>query len=402
MSENGKKALDIGSELNYLIGVGLKTESLGRHQGPSDGNDGTYGHPPVSFDTSVWELGWTDGRLNHGTPQSQAYFRALGEWVDRREQANSRKILNQIATEVGALEVSEHEASNELAEASVNFKEVAELRRQRPSQFSFVGGTINIVVALLLLLADIPLSLLVAAGFGVKIQDPEQNIKFDMLFYDFPVFIKTFWEAALLCAGIAVLGLFFKILAEDLLDEALKGGWREWLVRGLNWLTGAVMIATIFYLGKFRFDIMLLERQGSSDDYLEKLQRYGLPSFVLLTMILPAIGGISFAIGMRKISNIGRYRELKRLRGELLARISNIRSRKEELSGERAALGDGASGNERQRSIGAILYDIWENMYKHGYERGNNVPQTVAAGSSLYGRCETILQKILSRKSCHL
>jgi hypothetical protein len=103
---------------------------------------------------------------------------------------------------------------------------------------------------------------------------------------------------------------------------------------------------------------------------------WGLPTFILLTLLFPVVSGISFSVGGKKFRNAFLYQSLGERREALSKKIAELAPSISEKSGElaagQAALTAGLSPEARASLLLRLRY-----LYLHGYDRGaKNVPHT--------------------------
>lgn len=127
--------------------------------------------------------------------------------------------------------------------------------------------------------------------------------------------------------------------------------------------------------------------------------RWGLPTFVLLTLLLPIATAICFAIGGKKLRNAKLFESLATKRSELHERLRSIAAETSQEEGELAASKatlDLADMPDAQES----LLKSFRYLYLHGYERGSkNVPETTEAKiGSIYELGVKHLSKLLAQR----
>ncbi|MBN1347928.1 hypothetical protein JXJ21_00830 [candidate division KSB1 bacterium] len=121
-------------------------------------------------------------------------------------------------------------------------------------------------------------------------------------------------------------------------------------------------------------------------------------TFVFLTLMFPLVGGICFSAGWRRLENVKQYRNAKKTHKRIK---KDYESKYLKLQQEQTELASLDLKLKRERDDYAhenSLADYWVNLYRHGYLRGKNVPETLEAGETLYERCEKSVAKLFSRK----
>jgi hypothetical protein len=395
----------------------------------SDSSNRRYHKPPSEYNEEVWHLGWTDGRCGQPAAENEAILRARGR-LRWRERASATE------AEVGAARALVQSLQGSVSRLRERVDEVAAIhlallreKGESPQSFSKSLWIIYSVVAFLLLAADLPLSLkLVAMGYGVKTENRIDQRSVDDLL-KFPGYVITeFWEAMLLALGIALAGVFVKYFLDAVLyREEQKGAARTF--KAALTLVFALFVGTTIFLGIFRADV---QRQKNIEDLsrrLTELQRIGgnspspemqralanvdskikaeeaeswtsvrSVSFIALTLLFPITGGICFSVGWRKFV---KFRSLNRAARDL--RELEQAYGAELLRFEQASAVLESQQAKRDREAAAYASaddyaDMLVGLYRHGYQRGLNVPETLNAGEGLYERCEKAVQKLLAGK----
>ncbi|HEY6186609.1 MAG TPA: hypothetical protein VIW80_02940 [Pyrinomonadaceae bacterium] len=392
----------------------------------SDHSNRRYQKPPSEYEDQVWHLGWTDGRYGQPTEDNEAVLRhrAKLRWrqmiaLAESEAAATKGIIAQLEDHITRLRLK-------LQPVQDAYIDLTQARCANPQTFSLSLFIIYSIAAFFLFAADLPLSLkLVAYGYGVTTKDSLKEMSVDN-FLTNPRFVVThFWEALLLAFGIALAGIFIKYFFDTIVfrEEQKTLTWPFRIAIGFVLF---LFILTTIALGLFRSDkqkelnltdlgnkrwVLQQERQNVStqqaiqdmDVLIEKERSEGRASvrtlsFIALTLLFPIVGGICFSVGWRKVVKYWHYRRVKKelsvLEQEYKTETSELRRISETLSAQEKKLArmleeyaDGDEWAEMQISI-----------YRHGYMRGRNVPETIDSGASLYERCENSVAKLLSKK----
>lgn len=406
----------------------IRFEDMAAHDA-SDSSNRRYDKPPSEYVDHVWHLGWTDGRCGQPPGDNEAILRARGHlhWQQMRARAEA---------EVGRLRALAESLSGSVTRlgervgtlAGLHLK-LLEEKRTNPQAFSLSLWVIYTTAAVLLLAADLPLSLkLVAMGYGVTTVNREDQRSVDDLLKDPYYVVSEFWEAMLLALGIALAGIFVKYFLDAILyrEEQRGAGW--WFKVSLSGVFTLFFITTIL-LGVFRSDV---QRQQAVNDLTKRQtqlrQQLGSPpdprvqkaindteqeiakerdegrmsvrtiSFIALTLLFPITGGICFSVGWRKII---KYWGLRQVGKELAALESAFRAESLGYEEARSALEAREAQLARELSSYSTADDYAEmlvNLYRHGYMRGLNVPETIDAGDDLYQRCEKAVARLLAGK----
>ncbi len=99
----------------------------------------------------------------------------------------------------------------------MDFVDVDKERLGSPSSYSALLGLVYCVVAVVLWIADLPLSLLAADRLDIR-SNYAQLADLTSLFQNW----KSMWEPLAFAIGIAVLGLFFKFVADFFFKPKLQ------------------------------------------------------------------------------------------------------------------------------------------------------------------------------------
>ena len=447
-SENGAKGYDIDPFIQPEYPQ--VPDERKNSPDPSDGNNKKYRKPPYEYLDTDWHLGWTDGRCG----QSQT---VNSEIIKARVQVEAEQELHGVQSEIAAKETRIAGLNDLLERRKPRLRKqedlhdrLSEKRNKNFLEFSRPLGYVYLLFAILLFLADIPLSLkLVASGFQVPVEadlppdvsrigsSPKLLID-HLLFHPWYVF-GMFWESMALAAGIAFLGIIVKYYVDLIVlrdSETKRPGWLPISVLTLI-LFG--FGATTFFLGNFRAEQQSQAVRREIETNLRKEnsenltfnQRYPNASrvvfqendidgevtkrfnqkqaltgskwltqtFIALTLLLPVVGGVCFSASGIRLRNAKQCRlafsDYKKIEAE--CDMLSLRSKKEEgeLQGLRDKLKIIEKDPDRLKSREALKL----SLYLHGYARGRTVPETLEEGASLYDRCEKTVIKLLAQKS---
>lgn len=396
----------------------------------SDSSNRRYHKPPSEYDHEIWHLGWTDGR--HGQPQGDNVAiigaRARLAWQERAAAADAE--IGQKRALVRNHEGVLFRLRKRLDLIADDHLSLLKERSDNPQSYSLSLWLIYSLAALVLIAADLPLSLkLVAMGYGVttETQSEINRLSVDDLLKN-PYVLVEFWEAMLLALGIALSGVLIKYLLDSFVyREEQKTATRVFTYT----LTGILVLflGTTVYLGIFRASVQrqkhvaeLTEQQdglrrlrgANADPEIDKeIARIEAEkqaelsesngsvrtvSFIALTLLFPISGGICFSVGWRKLIRCLRFRSVEKAlkRAESDYRGEELLS--EQARGALASLEAKRARENAAYASGDAYADMLVGIYLHGYERGRNVPETVDAGASLYERCEKAVNKLLAGK----
>lgn len=399
-------------------------------EGSSDGSTASFRKRPSRYEHPLWSLGWTDGRLGQPSETNEALLLARGKLRrERRIQAMKAKLsLNQ--AKLPDLQARVTRVQELLTDAVAHYKSIVTDRAGRFHEFSYVLGVFYIVVAVLLFLSDIPLTLkLVAKGFDLKTEvknDQTGAVAFgvDQLLVRSWDVVAQLWEPLALALGIALAGVFIKLFLDDVIFRDTSQVRKKRIVT-LS-VIGGIFVITIGVLGVFRSEVQNTMSQDNLDvvraERADELRRQGLPepevqiqvakikprpesftataTFILLTVTLPLVAGACFSAGWRRIKDTQRYhqlrRELKKLEQRLETASSSLHSAKADIETAETWLKLNTEDPKPDEVDPETQQEL--NLYRHGYFRGVNVPETIDHGLTLYDRVQRSAQKILAKR----
>jgi hypothetical protein len=422
-SNNGNNGSSGNGALPPIHFENLATDDM------SDSSNRRYHKPPSEYEDQTWHLGWTDGRCGQPAGDNESILRARARLAWQHKISASEAEIGATSAVVNIAQSILGRLRNRLDSAVAEHHKLTSERNDNPQSYSLSLWVIYSLAAVCLLAADLPLSLkLVAMGYGVTTENPMDARSIDDLFIHPWYVITHFWEALLLAAGIALAGIFVKYFLDAVVYREEQ--------KTLSWVFAATLsgllvlfIATTFLLGMFRADV---QRQKNITDLTNKLsyleeQRGAKPdpqidkaitnintlitgeqggsrlsvrtiSFIALTLLFPIIGGVCFSVGWRKLVKV---RRLRRAGKEMAMAEIAFDAGLARYEQARGALESQIKGLERDLTTYATADDYAEmlvNLYRHGYSRGRNVPETIDAGASLYDRCEKAVARLLSGK----
>lgn len=369
----------------------------GQELDPSDGSDKKYHSPPARYDDRVWTLGWTDGRLGQPEEINAELLRAQ---ADVNQQKEIRKVRSQIAGAQAKVEMFKARLGHiqkKLDDVQSYYLELWKRRNKNITGASLPLALMYLVFGLMLFLADVPLSLqLVAAGFKIpswKNLATGERVDVDAIFSDTWFVLNNLWEPLFLALGIALMGIIVKLFLDTVIFHSEEEDPPLTRKRNVGMIVALLLflVATLS-LGFFRAEAMKIAHSGKILDYEQA-------TFIFLTLALPIAGGLCFSVGWRRLERAKNYY------------FTLLRLRWLEWRFERATL---AFSEQAQlvRSLTPILEGdaielakaetaLRKSLYLHGYQRGQNVPETLVEGATLYGVCERALKRVLARKVRH-
>jgi hypothetical protein len=380
----------------------------------SDSSNRQYHKPPSEYKHEIWHLGWTDGR--HGQPPADnvALITAQAKlaWQERAAAADAR--IEETRAELQSLKSSLERLGKRLKPISDQHLDFLRERSENPQSYSLTLWLIYSLVALVLIAADLPLSLkLVAMGYGIE---PDS------------------WQAVLLALGVALSGILIKYLLDSFVygEEQEK---KKWFVTAPLLLILLLFLGTTFVLGSYRANVeqqaqadeLRKQWEASVEDYnalpdksseaakaaravmddlkskltlaeSEGLVSWRTFSFIALTLLFPIAGGICFSVGWRKLIRFVRFRSVSKALGRAESEYKDEELRYERARGTLSSLEAKRRRDNDAYQSGDSYADMLVQLYMHGYERGRNVPETADAGASLYDRCERAVNRLLAGK----
>jgi hypothetical protein len=395
----------------------------------SDSSNRNYHKPPSEYEDQVWHLGWTDGRSGQPISDNEAILRARARMLWQQKVTTAETEMGETNALVRSLETPVERLKLKAEQAFNDHSNLLHDRSENPQAYSLSLWVIYWLTAVMLLAADLPLSLkLVAMGYGVTTDNPIDGKSVDDLLKD-PWYVLTeFWEAILLAIGVAIAGIFIKYLLDSLVYREEQKTRSSVFTVTLSVVLALFLVTTVL-LGIFRANVQrqkniakltnqvsVLEQQrlGTSDPIIDKaitdlktlIQQEQTESawsvrtvsFIMLTLLFPITGGICFSVGWRKLIKVLNLRRTKKA-SEKTEKDYEAQSLRYEQA--RGTLEGQTKRLARETAAYASADDYAEmlvSLYRHGYMRGLNVPETMDAGASLYERCEKAVARLLAGK----
>lgn len=362
--------------------------------------DNSSGEPePTSFDDPEWRIGWTDGRV--GVPSQHAL--KLYEFEAERRLASARAQLEGERTKARVDHTAEL-SHQQLVQAvydgvSERFRDIEKDRIDNPTSYSWPLGVFYLAVAIVLWIADVPLTLLAADGLGIRTNyEALSNLQVIRATW------TSMWEPLAFAIGIAALGLFFKFVTDFFFKPRFA---KRLSVR----ITAGILLAGV--MAMVGYNLYVLARLRTGVRQLQEAQRQAalgvtsidIPalaqemesranlSFILLTLTLPTIGGICASAGWHRIQNAIRYRtaekEHERAHEKLVAARKSVHAAAAILATANASV-----ENLPSSSQGAA--EAAQALYGHGFVRGFAIPETIHNGRRLHEQVGAVLRRLVA------
>lgn len=265
--------------------------------------------------TDTEEAGLHDGALGQTWRE---YLKVLEHQAEQRRIddvcATSKRMESQQA-EFAIASENESIVRGEFNRVEEHYRLVADDKDRKPAAYNGLWGVVFIILAVLLVCADFPLTRQIVSAMSIG-SDVNWTI-----------------EQVLVSIGIVAMSLFFKLLIDPFTaPQYLMGKVRRivtQLISGTLFvcLLGGV-ITMLILLGMFRAGTVgantdtgpsavttATEPPGAPapsgiDVQLRALEKFRDQTFVVMSLILPVIGGIFASVGMARIHNAFRYRHL--------------------------------------------------------------------------------------------
>lgn len=352
-------------------------------------SDGSSGDPLLAsrYEHGLWKIAWSDGRLGVDPDAQNELIRAQAAITRQTRIARVQAEFDKAKAAENFRKQDYDHAESDWQKAKKELDDVSAEQRRDPAGFSRLLTFLYVAFAVAILVADLPLSLLVAEGLGVKLQITNGNA------HDLMVLLQnwsTSWEAIAVSIGVAALTIAFKLIIDQLhlRDDEAEKAWKRQLRNGLRIFTlFAATVATIyaFYIiGRVRAALAAgVQPRAFDRQYL----------FTVLAILFPIVAAFCLSMARlcwqnaRRLSLAGRDRK-KAWEG--------FRAAQEPFEAAQAARSEVES---RLKSMNDELIDemFLRELYTHAFERGWAVPETRMPTSSLFGRCEHLMHRALAR-----
>lgn len=286
-----------------------------------------------------------------------------------------------------------------------------------PKQHSFTIFILYLLIAIFLILADIPLALeLTQQGFNFPSPDPdsEKHLTISALFHNPIEVLANNWEVFVLSIGIALCAVYVKILYDEFIEEPIqmivtrfknipgvnyqntdeilkmeKGyKFRKRIKVGLFIFT----ILTIVSLGFFRFEVIIAEGSWEPSFWVQL-------SFILITLLFPVVGGVCFSLALSSWQNKRRLIIEKKANDlhhdKYSIAMRNHSDAENKVKRLEVFVRDWTENNE----ICQNYIDMIIGMYNHGYERGLASSSKGDVNASLVQQIDNLRNQAISNST---
>jgi hypothetical protein len=441
-----KSALVQRSSDDSFLNIQLNDD---RKEVPTDDLGKKYDRPTAEYESLVWRLGWTDGRSGQPSVVNEMLLEAHARITCNARIGEAQEQVVKTEEAVSLAEEKLDDLDEQYETLEKRYQDIADERQEHFQDFSRKQAWTFLLFGTATLIADIPLSLrLVATGFGVKTsaEIDGQVVRVDDILssYFFDV-LSNFWEALALALGIAFSSILIKYFF-DLVIFRQQNQPMPKVVKSLVWIGLVLFVSTTVCLGLFRYRIQpqveayerrerwessrqrkidqkytellsvfshdedpigrarseaerIVDTQIGKDQTPEFNSIWGLPTFILLTLLLPTVTAVCFSVAGRKFRKAYLYDSLSEERAKLLAEISNTAIYLSNVRGQLASFQTELEGSLKPEMQDDIL-QRYRYLYRHGYERGlKNVPPTIDRQvGSVYELSLQYLQRMLERR----
>jgi hypothetical protein len=371
----------------------------------SDGGNGSH-RPPENYGEKEWRVGWTDGRLGQIWNEMREVLKHLAERRRlERERDVDIAIKGATADAATSREALKRDAE-ELSRVEKQFNAISDHHDRAPSSYSVTVAVIFIVSAVVLMASDLPLSRMAALGLGLTADDLIEQ-----------------WAVA---AGIAILGIIFKLIADPFTTPAYL---LNKYVQVIRWFVCAIVLIVIItgvsgayiLLGTIRNDArtMVAEDRDSGTtgmvtpssappsapvttpvlpasraDWLRKLADVptGTLTFIAMALAIPIVGGILLSTGLSRLHNASRYRHVVAAHDATRARFMKTF---DENAQKMATIQKLQVELTTEGEIPYLANSAYA-LYLHGYERGYTSPETLRSGEGIAQRVKHNVEKWLA------
>lgn len=420
-----------------------------RHELPADNLAKKYDRPTAEYENLVWRLGWTDGRSGQPSIVNEMLLEAHARITCNARTAEAQEQVVKTEQEVKLAEQNIDDLEKQYETLETRYQDISNQRKDHSQDFSRKQAWAFVLFGTATLIADIPLSLrLVATGFGVKTTTEIDGkvVRVDDILspYFFDV-LSNFWEALVLALGIAFSSILLKYFF-DLVVFRQQTQPMPKVVKSLVWAGLVLFVSTTVCLGLFRYRIQpqveayerrerwesarqrkidqryteLLSVFSHEEDAMVKARAeaerivdaqigkdqtpqfnsfWGLPTFILLTLLLPTVTAVCFSVGGRKFRKAYLFDSLGAEKATLRAEINNTANYLSILRGQLAKFESELAASLKPEMQDDIL-QRYRYLYRHGYERGlKNVPPTIDRQvGSVYELSLQYLQRMLEKR----
>jgi hypothetical protein len=361
----------------------------------TDGSDGHHLNPEGHED-SAWRMGWTDGRSAQAKATYLRLVRAEASINELTRIENTARAAREAQAAVLIAGEERLQVRRDLDAVEDEYREHMRDSRTDRGSYSPGIGLFYAVVGVLLLAADVPLSLLVSRALGLKGAGESANLSISNLRHVFANPL-TFWEPLSIALGLAGLGIIFKMVADALhVPERLLTPATRRTRTVLFGALVALILLTFIGVGLLRGMVHSIENKELSAANVATLSGYlpmlSMAVFTLLALAFAAAGAVCFSSGTYRLTNVGRLQtserhrlKLRELNREAIVEVERRRANADSLQAELQS---------RMEAAGLDI-EFKTALYLHGYARGLAVPETAHKLSTLYDRARGYHERLL-------
>lgn len=399
-----------------------------------------------------WDRGREDGKFGQNKTNLTEIAHIDAEFIKDDISSSYKARVDELESEVKIKKKIYEDAQEDYENSKTFYEKAFKEFRRNPRYFSKGLATLYLIIAVLLIFADIPLALkLTQQGFDL---DLGQNFQIRQLFESpFRVFQEN-WEVFVLAFGVALCTIFIKIIYDEFVERPL-----EKIVTQFKNLDGidanseeeiiiikqerrkrvkikasilTLTIVTIISLGVFRYltiehqnrlEELSLSDQLSNENFLSPIdQQYADTTnqnsatdpnaigsenettrkiitgitFILITLLFPTIGGACFSIGLNYWGNRKELKMAEKLsetsKKAFLSASKDLEETIKKLSNWQGALNWCNTDNFIDH-----IKRLFLNYYDHGYQRGMLTPETIIINKDLFTRAEEFRNSLVSK-----
>lgn|GEM_PF-6086138 len=352
-------------------------------------SDGSAGDPlhAARYEHGLWRIAWSDGRLGVNPYAQNELIRAQAAITRQTRIARVRADFDRAKAAENFRKEDYERTQSDWGHTDKEYKTVSAEQRRDPAGFSRLLSAVYFAFALFILVADLPLSLLVAEGLGVKLQISGGNA------HDLLVLLRnwsTSWEAIAVSIGVAALTIAFKLIIDrmHIRDDESDSRWMRYARATLR--VGTLATATVatiyaFYvIGRVRGFLATGKSPLFSD------QQY---LFTILAILFPVVAAFCLSMGRLCWQNAKRLRLADKERDKTWRRFRLAQEPYEAAQAARSAI------ESRLQAMTDHQIDemFLRELYTHAFERGWAVPETRMPAAGLYDRCEHLIHRTLAQ-----
>jgi hypothetical protein len=359
-------------------------------------------HRLAKYSMDLWSLGFSDGLAGQPAEDNVALIR---QFASRRKTDRLIKLGHELAVSESEKAVADQARTDLQTAIGQNTRKRDALlarREKKPHEFSPLSGAAFLIVSLMLILSDIPLTIQFvgqALDMADVVERPDESGNIQQLHIVNMIFgpmrreaALALWEVAALALGIAMLGMFFKLTADFLLGDSEFFSRYPWLVhirpalQAVFFLTAFILVCrTLWSMGALRAAVSTAKHtHGAIPPALVNM------TYTMLAIALPVIGGICFSLGQKRLQN---WWEL------LTTRIQLFRNRRATLKvagsvAMHAAQSEFLSEAIKRELAAADTASVPEKMYTHAHHRGARSFER--PDQSLHDRCMALVYRAMA------